>query len=275
MTSDHGAGALRRYVLGGSTEEESAAVEREYFKSADALDRVRAVEDDLIDEYVAGQLAPDEQGEFERHYLTTPAHRRRVAVARALRTAESVESNQRRPVAVRWRPAAALAAALIIVAVGVALMLRMRSVPTTVQVDSLPSATAPAPPPPRVPAPPPVRPVAIVVELSISPILVRGSDQPAGLTIAADTDVVRLYLQGQGSTRRLGQARAIVRTVTGDQVWSGPAEAADRTAPRALARVDIPADRLRPDDYIVELLGADTAGREVELYRYFLRVRAP
>lgn len=273
MTSNHG--ALRRYVLGASTEQESAAIEREYFESADALDRARAVEDDLIDEYVSGQLAADEHAEFERHYLTTPAHRRRVAVARALRTAASVKSNHRRPVAVRWRPAAGLAAALVIVVLGVALVLRTRSLPGTAAVDSPPSATAQAPPPPPPPVPEPVRPDAIVVVLSISPILVRGSDQPASLAIAPGTDVVRLYLQGQGTERRFGRGRAIVGTVTGEQVWTGPAEAADRTAPRALTRVDIPADRLRPDDYIVELLETDANGREVERYRYFFRVRTP
>jgi hypothetical protein len=272
MMSDHSVEALRRYILGGSTDEESAAIEHQYFENADALDRVRAVEDDLIDEYVSGQLTPDEREEFERNYLTTPAHGRRVGVARALRTAASA-----RPTPALWRwgwPAAAMAAALIIVVLGVALVLRTRSVPGTVTVDTPPSATAPAPPPPPSPAPAPVRPEAIVVALSISPILVRGSDQPASLTIAPGTDIVRLHLQGQRTERRLGRGRAIVRTVTGKQIWTGPAEAADRTARRDLARVDIPADRLRPDDYIVELFGTDTAGHEVELYRYFLRVRA-
>jgi hypothetical protein len=41
-----------------------------------------------------------------------------------------------------------------------------------------------------------------------------------------------------------------------------------------LARVDVPASMLRPDDYIVELLES-TGGRDVERYRYFLRVRTP
>jgi hypothetical protein len=270
--SDHSAEALRRYILGGSTEEESAAIEQEYFESADALNRVRAAEDDLIDEYVSGQLTPDERKEFERNYLTTPAHRRRVGVARALKTAASSRSTR---VVTRWSwPAAAIAAALIIVALGVALVLRPRSVPGTAAVDSPPSATAPVPPPPSQ-APAPVRPEAVVVVLSVSPILVRGSDQPASLTIEPGADVVRLYLQGQRTEPRFGRGRAIVRAVTGGPVWTGPADAAERTTPPALARVDIPAERLRPDDYIVELLEIDARGRDIERYRYFFRVRTP
>jgi hypothetical protein len=273
MTSDHDAGAPRRYVTGASTEEESAAIEHQYFEYADALDRVRAAEDDLIDEYVSGQLTPDEREEFERTYLTTPAHRRRVVVARALKTAASARST---PAVMRWSwPAAAIAAALIIVALGVALVLRIRSVPGTGAGDNPPSATAPAPSPPPSQTPAPVRPDAVVVVLSVSPILVRGSDQAASLTIAPGADVVRLYLQGQRTERRFGRGRAIVRAVTGGPVWTGPADAADGTTPRALTRVDIPAERLRPDDYIVELFEIDARGRDIERYRYFFRIRTP
>ncbi len=271
MMSDHGVEVLRRYVLGAATEEEAAAIEHEYFGGPDALNRVRAAEDDLIDEYVSGQLKPDEREDFERHYLTTPAHRRRVGVARALRTAASA-----RPTPALWRwgwPAAAMAAALIIVVLGVALVLRTRSVPETVAVDSPPSATAQPPPPPPPPVPEPVRPDAIVVVLSISPILVRGSDQPASLTIAPEADVVRLYLQGQGTERRFGRGRAVVRTVAGSEAWTGPALEIVGAKPHELASIDVPADRLPPDDYIVVLLEADASGRDVERHRYFFRVR--
>ena len=41
----------------------------------------------------------------------------------------------------------------------------------------------------------------------------------------------------------------------------------------ALARIDIPAGRLRADDYIVELLDVETSIRQTEQYRYFFSVR--
>jgi hypothetical protein len=37
--------------------------------------------------------------------------------------------------------------------------------------------------------------------------------------------------------------------------------------------VEVPADRLPPDDYIVELFGRDAAGQDAEKYRYVFRVR--
>ncbi len=111
----------------------------------------------------------------------------------------------------------------------------------------------------------------VVVALTISPILVRGTHAPAA-TIASGTDVVRLRLQGGPPQGHANPTTAIVRTVAGRGIWQGPAVSAQ---PQELARVDIPGARLRPDDYIIELLGIDTAGRTIELHRYFLSVRAP
>ncbi|MGH9313560.1 MAG: hypothetical protein ACRD1S_10220 [Vicinamibacterales bacterium] len=254
------------------SEDECAAIEREYFDSTDALDAVRAAEDDLVDDYVLNQLSPDERERFERHYLSTPCHRRRVAVARALRTAASAASGDRRARVVRWWPAAGLAAATAILVVGGFWMLRAGSQPETAAVQNPPPAAAPPPPRP-VEAPTPPRAAAAVAALSISPILVRGADQAAVLAIASGTDVVRLQLEGGTLDRPLRRGRAIIRTVGGQEIWRGPATVGSQ--PQELARVEIPAARLRPEDYMVELLEVHPDGREVELYRYFFRVRAP
>jgi hypothetical protein len=135
-----------------------------------------------------------------------------------------------------------------------------------------PAATAAPPPAPRADAPTPARTDPVVVALPISPILVRGTHRRAA-TIATGTDVVRLQLQGEPAERLASPARAIVRTVGGRVIWRGPAAAS--TKPHELARIDVPATRLQPDDYIIDLIGTDAAGRQVELHRYFLSVRAP
>jgi hypothetical protein len=113
------------------------------------------------------------------------------------------------------------------------------------------------------------------VALSISPILVRSADEPARLTIRPGTDVVRLLLQAGPADGGLFRGRAIVRTVAGREVWRGPAAEASGPSPRELARVDIPAASLAPDDYIVQLFGSAGEGVEVERHRYFFSVREP
>ena len=283
MRTENHAPELRRYVLGAAAEEEAAAIEREYFVSVEALEHVQAAENDLIDDYVSGQLSADEHQAFERHYLTTCAHKRRVAVAHALGAAASALSDERRRRVLWWRTAA-LAAALVLVAGGGALMRRGAPDPGAL-LGSPAGGVVPAPPPSPAPVPdrhgddpllssrasPAGRATPVVVALTISPILVRSTTAPAA-TIASGTDIVRLRLLGGPAQRHANPTTAVVRTVGGRGIWQGPAVSAQ---PEELARVDIPGARLRPDDYIIELLGIDSAGRTIELHRYFLSVRAP
>jgi len=297
MRREHDGTQLRRYVLGALTEDERAGIEHDYFERADVLDRMCVAEDDLIDDYLSDRLASEEHERFEQHYLATPRHRTRVAVVRALRTASSLSasaSGERHERVVSWWAAVqawpplgqvALVAALVVLVAGGAWMLGTRSEPTTVSVRTSPPSVSPTTPPERQPldqrepgapqrdAPAPPRAAPVVLAFSISPIHVRGADEPASLTIPTGTDIVRLHLQGEAGDQRLKRARAIVRTVAGQEVWRGRATGLVGSQPSALARIDIPAARLRPDDYIVELLDVDSSSREAERYRYFVRVR--
>jgi hypothetical protein len=288
---------LRRYVLGAATEDESLAIEHEYFDRADVLDRVSAVEEDLIDDYLSARLAAADRDRFERHYMATPRHRTRVAVARALRSAAPQASTARRRLswpswtatfgAMRtWTPIgqAALAAALLLLVAGAAWRFgpasRVTPVAPVAGTMPAPVSTARTSDPPAAPqgaeppatgatSAPPVAPT--VVALSLSPISVRAAGDTATLTIPAGTDIVALRLEGDAPDRSL-KARAVVRTVGGSEQWRGPATS-DRDS-QTTARIEIPAERLPADDYIVELFGTDRAGRESERYRYFFRVRA-
>ena len=246
---------------------------------ADALDRVSAAEDDLIDEYLSSELPAHEREQFERRYLWTPIHRNRVAVARAIRAATSARAIERRDPGRWWLAAAAIAATVLIVAGG-AWMLGGRSASRSGPVENAASpVAAPAPPAESpdttaaresAPAPP------VVVAVSISPILVRGAGKAATLVIKPGTDVVRLRLQqGERGEPSVDRGRAIVRTVAGAEVWRGPAASSDGSPRTELARVELPAALFRPDDYIIELLETDARGAAVERYRYFLTVRAP
>lgn len=281
MTVDLHASSLRRYVLGAATDHEAAAIERAYFDSAEALEEVRAAEVDLIDDYVSGQLTADERHAFQRRYLTTPARRQRIAVARALGNAATARSNERKRRTRSWRVAALAAASVVLLGTG-AWFLQTRTDSPSTSAGATRAIQPPAPgnAPASEPAPRPAPPAPdfrqsdrrpIVATLEISPILLRGS--PAStVIIGAGTDVVRLRLRGDAADPSVTAARAVVRTVGGREIWRGTATDARRPD---LAHVEIPAARLRSDDYIVELFGTDTAGRAIELHRYFLSVRAP
>lgn len=78
------AGPMRRYLLGLLPEPEQVALEERFFEDGEILNEMRAVERDLVDAYVRGQLAPDEKSVFESHYLSVHRHAERVAFARDL-----------------------------------------------------------------------------------------------------------------------------------------------------------------------------------------------
>jgi hypothetical protein len=284
--SDHQARSLRAYLLGTLSDAEHDAIEHEYFDRTDALDRVGAAEEDLIDDYLSGQLGAQERAQFERHYLASPRHRTRVALARALRqrastAAEAPESSQppsrRRSILAAWRAwpmslQSAVAAALVVaIAAGVWL-----AAPDVRRPDIGQGSPSPAPRAGNAPAPPPAvkaaPPAPAVLAVTLSPLQPRapGADQPTA-SIDPGIDIVRLELQEDPAAPPLGKGRAVVRTVDGRQVSRG-AVVVDAGSPTR-AHLDVPAAHLPPDDYIVELYESTAGGRDVERYRYFFRVR--
>ncbi|MGH9308812.1 MAG: hypothetical protein ACRD1U_05535 [Vicinamibacterales bacterium] len=284
--SDQQAGSLRGYLLGTLSDAERDAIEHGYFDQAEALDRVSAAEDDLIDDYLSGQLGAQEREQFERHYLASPRHRTRVAVARALgqrpssaAAAPQPSSHQPgwRSIVAAWRPwpmslqSAAAAALVVAIAAGVWL-----AVPDTRRSDIDRGAPSPAPRAGNAPAPPPpvkaAPPAPTVLALTLRPVQTRapGADPPT-VSIDPGADVVRLELQEDPAAAPLRQGRAIVRTVDGREVTRAPVVVDPES--RTLAHMDIPASHLRPDDYIVALYESAAGRPDVERYRYFFRVR--
>jgi len=285
VRNDRGEGRLRRYLLGAATGDECDAIERAYFEHADALDAVSAAEDHLIDDYLSGSLEREEREQFDRHYLATPLHRRRVAVARAIRNAAAVApSTERRHSRTNWWRAGGIAAASMILVAGAAWVVTPRRESMNAALDRAAAPAAPSIAHPaasaagepdgsagHVPSSVPSPGLPTALEVTIAPILIRGADNPASLTIKEGTDIVRLLLQVNMDERDLGRGVAVVRTVEGREIWRGRAE-----DPRlGLAHVTIRASLLAPADYIVELRGTDAAGKHVEWHRYYLRIRAP
>jgi hypothetical protein len=287
MAADtHDRAVLRRYLLGTLADEARlAALEEDYFAREDLLDRMRETESDLVDDYLTGRLPADEREQFESHYLPTPAHRHRVAVARALQSAAAAAkpaepASRRTPIAApfdsrrAWIPA--VAAGLALLAAGAVWTLR----PSPNRELAQRSAPAPAPSagtvPPASPSPSTAPPAEApnVVALVLVAGSVRGSGDSAVLTIPSGATLVRLTLESDPAAPRLVRPRAIVRTVSGATIWQGAVVPTAAAQPPATARLEIPASLLPADDYVVVLFDDAGGGRESERERYFLRVRA-
>jgi hypothetical protein len=267
VTADRGVSMARRYLLGQADEEECSGIEREYFAGESAVERIAAVEEDLIEDYLAGRLPADERSQFERHYLASPQHRARVETIRRLsalagddRSGDSVRGTSR----VRTRSLAYLAlAAALLVAVG----MLWRAVPHQGPTPPIASTPVPAPAPRAAET-------GQVFAVSLSPIAVRSASDGQNVVIPTGTSTVALQLEGGTDPAKATNARAVIQTVAGDEVWRGAADPAANLPAGVIARFDVPASRLGIDDYIVVLSGTDAGGVERERNRYVLRLRA-
>jgi anti-sigma-K factor RskA len=147
---------ISRYLLGELPEEQQVEIEDRAFSDREYLASITAVENDLIDEYVRGELSADARQRFESRFLASAERRKRVEFAKALRTVVSESSTNKKldqPATTwSWReslnafinglnPATRLAfvAATILVVVGVAWLfvatLRLRSQVTQLQAE--------------------------------------------------------------------------------------------------------------------------------------------
>ena len=213
---------IRQYLLGETSDEEALALERAYFAKEEALDEVGAVEADLLEDYLGGRLPGTSRARFETHYLRTPEHRRRLAMARALRAAAHTPTHRSRKV-LYFFPLAA-AAILVVGVLAVVWALRLPG------EAHLPQAT--------------------VLTLKLPLVAVRGEGETPTVHLRPGLQAIDLSLErGQASP----PYAVLLRTVEGREVWQGDAEG-------ELPVVRIPAASLSPGDYVVVLHSEGSAG---------------
>jgi hypothetical protein len=75
---------ITRYLLGELPEEQQIEIEDRAFSDKEFLASITAVENDLIDEYVRGELPEGARRRFETRFLASEGRRKRIEFARAL-----------------------------------------------------------------------------------------------------------------------------------------------------------------------------------------------
>jgi len=80
----HNDQTIIRYLLNELPDAEQVSFEDEYLEDEALFEQVRAVEEELIEDYVKGALSPNERRLFERHYLASEQRRARIQTARQL-----------------------------------------------------------------------------------------------------------------------------------------------------------------------------------------------
>jgi hypothetical protein len=86
---------LRWYLLGIASPEEQEETERLLFADDSFYEQVEIAEEELIDEYLHGELAPNERDQFERYFLQAPERQRRLRFAQSFN--QYVATNRVKP----------------------------------------------------------------------------------------------------------------------------------------------------------------------------------
>lgn len=84
--SDSQRGRALQYLLGELPEPEAVQFEEEYFNDDELFEETSALENELIDSFVRGELSEAERQQFEKGYLISPARRANVEFSRVLAT---------------------------------------------------------------------------------------------------------------------------------------------------------------------------------------------
>src|SRR5262245_10313878 len=75
---------IRQYLLGYSDADAAEAIELRLVANDEYLQEFSIVTDELIEDYLDGNLSADETTRFETHFLKTARRQRKVEIAKAL-----------------------------------------------------------------------------------------------------------------------------------------------------------------------------------------------
>src|SRR5947207_12411436 len=78
-------GLIRRYLLGQLAEGEGEQLEEKMMADNELFNAVLLAEDEMVEEYVEGELPESDRAGFEASFLSTPKGRQQVTIARALK----------------------------------------------------------------------------------------------------------------------------------------------------------------------------------------------
>jgi hypothetical protein len=265
---------IREYLLGRFASADAAILEERLLIDDAFYQELLIIEDELVDQYLAGRLTDSDQRSFEGHFLIPLERREKLRFARNLKkyvsragdeyfapapTAAGAESTPAVPSPVSkktfwprtWkRPilsyslAAAATAAVLVLAFAAPLIVKNLI--------------------------PPQQGTGTVLAVELVPGRTRGDEETKQITVTAGTNTVQLQLRIPNDVAHQAY-RAILQTTDGREILR---QENIRPDPASNDRVicPIPANLLKPSDYDLKLSGRNQQGEYEDVSRYYFRV---
>lgn len=231
---------IRHYLLGVAPQDEQPQLEERLLTDSAFYEELLIAEDDLIDEYLEGELSPSEQRNFEEHFLLTPERQKKLRFAGALKKYVAEKQTQKpfiSPIPKWWHPSALLSSQNPFATVSVAIAMLLVVVAFLWVI--------------RNPRPQGASGLAITVDLT--PGLVRADGEIKRISIPSGTGTVNVRLALP--TDEYPSYRAVVLTSQGTKIWSTDSVKTETLDGRKTIFLSLPADLLSPGDYQVRVSG--------------------
>ena len=292
---------LRAYLLGELAEQERLRLDQRLLTDDDVAERVRLVEAQLIDEYVAGELDARTAGVFHTRFLKTDERLEQVRLTAALRdyAAQSEAALPvEQPVAARsWRErfseffalkpgpawAAAGSFALLLLVLGAAWYLSRQprqsetpvahqppvnvASPPVTQTPAVAQVSPPVPPPAQL-KPPPSEPPIAVASFVLLPGALRGPGEMTRVAVPrGERAILRLSLVLEDPAP--GTYQAELANADGQTVTVRKGLKPYKNGQTKIV-IDLPARLVQTGDYQIKL-GRQTDSQLESVGRYYFR----
>ena len=262
---------IRQYLLGLTPPEDSLAVEEQLLAGDGFYEELLSGEDELVDQYLRGELSEPERQRFTNHFLQAPERRQKLRFARVLRryVALAAKAEARETTTAAALPAEAprparppqsfsflpfrspvvsygLLAAMLLMIGGISwnLFNNWR------QQSSLPAGE--------------------VVAVALTPGLTRDSGETKRIAISPGIGILRLQLQI--ATADYASYRVVVLSNDRSEIWRRADLPAQALAGSRTVVADVPANSLGAGDYQIRLSGQAANGAFEDLATYQLRI---
>lgn len=297
---------LRAYFLGELSLEEGIRLENEYLGDEAKFARLQEAENDLLDDYTQNGLTPNSLKSFEENYLNSPFRRQRLEFAKTLAEYLRKESVQNtgtegfvwRDILSFWKIGFAFASIILLLLGGFWFFKNSPQLPNNEVAVSKPSENLPTPVPQTIPtvektplkqtantnqintiSPTPVltpKPsvsptpekakVNQTVTLALSMVGMRDGGKTSQAILDKETKNVVLRLNLAETDAKVFQVK--IANAGGDTVYQVKNV---RVSGKSI-NINLPANLLKTDDYVVEVLTTNSEGESEKVSSYNFRV---
>lgn len=266
---------IRRYLLGRLDDAGRERFEERFVKDAEFRETALIVEEELIDDYLAGLLPADERARFDAHYLIGPRQRQELTMARAIReyaleSPEVLPSDAPKATGRKlldlltgrgWLPAVVVAGMLVVAVLGSWVWWGSRWQENEPQlVNAAAIARLNKPPYGAEPA----------LSVPLTGFHNRAGGQGQKFSVPAGIEIVQLQLALPATPYQSYQAT--LRVADGGELFTIGDLGAQQTGAGRLLNLRLPAPILTPRDYVLSVSGRTAAGGDESVADYYFRV---